>query len=85
MCTAANEDWAAWSEDEIFGQFNFLMMAAHGSTPTALAAMIWALKAHPDWQDMLIREVAEIGPGIDWQRMPIPKPKGGLPVTLHRV
>ncbi len=22
---------------------------------------------------------------LDWQRMPIPKPKGGLPVILHRL
>ncbi|WP_300059582.1 cytochrome P450 [uncultured Roseobacter sp.] len=25
------------------------------------------------------------GPAPEWQRMPIPKPKGGLPITLHRL
>lgn len=63
MCTATDEEGAAWSEDEVLDQFNFLMMAAHDTTATALTAMIWALGAHPDWQDVLIREVAEIGPG----------------------
>lgn len=31
------------------------------------------------------RRVALAGKAPDWQRMPIPKPKGGLPVILHRL
>jgi cytochrome P450 len=63
MCTATDDHGVSWSEDEILDQFNFLMMAAHDTTSTALTAMIWALGAHPDWQDVLIREVTELGPG----------------------
>ncbi|MFD1194699.1 cytochrome P450 [Seohaeicola saemankumensis] len=63
MCLAKDEDGKGWSEDEILDQFNFLMMAAHDTTSTALSTMIWALGAHPEWQDILAAEVAQIGDG----------------------
>jgi cytochrome P450 len=63
MCMATDENGKGWSEDEILDQFNFLMMAAHDTTSTALTAMIWALGAHPEWQDTLAAEVAQIGDG----------------------
>ncbi len=63
MCSATDEDGKGWSEDEILDQFNFLMMAAHDTTSTALSTMIWAIGAHPEWQDILAAEVAQIGDG----------------------
>lgn len=63
MCLATDEDGNGWNEDEILDQFNFLMMAAHDTTSTALSAVIWALGAHPEWQDILAAEVAQIGDG----------------------
>ena len=63
MCLAKDDDGKGWSEDEILDQFNFLMMAAHDTTSTALTTMIWALGAHPEWQDILASEVGQIGDG----------------------
>ena len=63
MCTATDEQGQSWSEEEILDQFNFLMMAAHDTTSTALTAMVWSLGAHPDWQDVLIGEVAALPSG----------------------
>ena len=61
MCIAKDENGAGWSDDEIIDQFNFLMMAAHDTTATALTAMIWALGAHPEWQDVLAQEIESLG------------------------
>jgi cytochrome P450 len=63
MCLATDEDGTGWSEDEILDQFNFLMMAAHDTTSTAITTMIWALGTYPEWQDVLAGEVAQIGDG----------------------
>lgn len=63
MCIATDDDGKGWSEDEILDQFNFLMMAAHDTTATALTAMIWALGKHPEWQDTLAAEVADLRDG----------------------
>jgi cytochrome P450 len=63
MCLATDEDGRGWSEDEILDQFNFLMMAAHDTTSTGLSTMIWVLGAHPEWQDILASELAQIGDG----------------------
>lgn len=64
MCLSTDEDGKGWSEDEILDQFNFLMMAAHDTTATALTTMIWALGAHPEWQEVLAAEYEEIGDAV---------------------
>ncbi len=63
MCLATDQNGKGWNEDEILDQFNFLMMAAHDTTSTALSTMIWALGAHPEWQDVLAVELSKIGDG----------------------
>ena len=66
MCAASDEDGRAWSEEEILDHFNFLMMAAHDTTASSLVKVIWALAAHPEWQDRLRMEVDALdGPADD--------------------
>ena len=57
MCRATDEDGSHWSDEEIVDHFNFLLMAAHDTTASALATLVWALGAHPGWQDRLVAEV----------------------------
>lgn len=63
MCRATDEDGKAWSDAEIVDHFNFLMMAAHDTTASALTAMVWALTTYPDWQERLRAEVDALGDG----------------------
>ena len=57
MCLAEDDTGAAWTEQEILDHFNFLMMAAHDTTAASLAKVIWALAAHPEWQDRVEAEI----------------------------
>ena len=57
MCLAEDDTGAAWTEEEILDHFNFLMMAAHDTTAASLTKAIWALAAHPDWQDRVEAEI----------------------------
>ncbi|WP_299845507.1 cytochrome P450 [uncultured Jannaschia sp.] len=57
MCRATDEDGTHWTDEEIVDHFNFLLMAAHDTTASALAALVWALGAHSEWQDRLVAEV----------------------------
>lgn len=60
MCRATDETGQAWTDQEIVDHFNFLMMAAHDTTASALTRMVEALCAHPDWQDRLAEECAAL-------------------------
>jgi len=63
MCRAQDEDGQFWSDEEIADHFNFLMMAAHDTTASALTTMAWALGTQPDWQERLALEVHHLGDG----------------------
>lgn len=63
MCRATDEDGKGWDDGEIVDHFNFLMMAAHDTTASALTAMVWALSENPEWQDRLAQEIADLGDG----------------------
>jgi cytochrome P450 len=63
MCHAKDEDGKGWSDQEIVEHFNFMMMAAHDTTASALTTMIWAITEHPQWQDRLLEEVAALPEG----------------------
>ena len=65
MCVAEDEDGRAWSDAEIVDHFNFLMMAAHDTTSTALTAMAWGLAEHPEWQERVAAEVAGVEGPLD--------------------
>ncbi|WP_102110175.1 cytochrome P450 [Oceaniglobus roseus] len=65
MYVATDAEGQGWSEDEILDQFNFLMMAAHDTTATALTTMAWALGAHPEWQEALAGEAEALNRPLD--------------------
>lgn len=61
LCRARSDDGSFFTEQEIIDHMNFLLMAAHDTTTSALTTMIWALAQYPEWQDSLRAEIAEIG------------------------
>ena len=65
MCAARDEDGQAWTDEEIVDHFNFLMMAAHDTTSTALTAMAWGLAEHPEWQERVTAEVDAVADPLD--------------------
>ncbi|WP_425072322.1 cytochrome P450 [Sagittula sp. S175] len=60
MCRATDDDGKGWTDQEIVDHFNFLLMAAHDTTASALTTMVQALCEHPDWQDRLADECAAV-------------------------
>ena len=61
LCHAESDEGRMLTDQEIVDHMNFLLMAAHDTTTSSLTTMIWALAAHPEWQERIRREVAEIG------------------------
>ena len=70
FCRAQSEDGAFFSDDEIVDHLNFLLMAAHDTTTSALTTMVWALAQYPEWQDAVRKEVMAIGANqLDYDAM----------------
>lgn len=61
FCRAESDDGAFFTDDEIVDHLNFLLMAAHDTTTSALSTMIWALAQYPDWQDAARAEILAVG------------------------
>jgi cytochrome P450 len=61
LCYAESDDGQMLSDQEIIDHMNFLLMAAHDTTTSSLTTMMWALAAHPEWQERLRKEITEIG------------------------
>jgi len=61
LCAARDEDGTGWTEQEIVDHLNFLMMAAHDTTTSALTTMVWALATRPEWQEAVRAEVLALG------------------------
>lgn len=61
LCRAESDDGRMFSDEEIIDHMNFLLMAAHDTTTSALTTMAWALASFPDWQETLRKEVRELG------------------------
>lgn len=61
LCRAESDDGRMFSDEEIIDHMNFLLMAAHDTTTSALTTMAWALASHPDWQETVRKEVREVG------------------------
>jgi cytochrome P450 len=61
LCRATHEDGALLSTQDIVDHMSFLMMAAHDTLTSSLTSFVGALAAHPQWQDRLRSEVADLG------------------------
>ena len=61
LCRAESDDGRMFSDEEIVDHMNFLLMAAHDTTTSALTTMAWALATYPDWQEAVRKEVLELG------------------------
>jgi cytochrome P450 len=57
LCRATDEDGNGYSDEEIIDHINFLMMAAHDTTTSALTSMTYALAKNPRWQERLWQEM----------------------------
>ena len=58
LCRAEDEDGNGYSDEDIIDHINFLMMAAHDTTTSALTSMMYVLAKYPMWQDKLWEEMA---------------------------
>ncbi|MBT3536129.1 MAG: cytochrome P450 [Rhodospirillaceae bacterium] len=61
FCKATSDDGAFFTDDDIVDHLNFLLMAAHDTTTSALTTMIWAMAQYPEWQDAMREEVLALG------------------------
>ena len=58
LCRAQDEDGNRYTDQEIVDHINFLMMAAHDTTTSALTSMTYALAKNPEWQERLWDEMS---------------------------
>ena len=63
ICRARTEEGGQFDDEEIVDHMNFLMMAAHDTTTSALSTMVHALIQHPEWQDKLREEARSLDSG----------------------
>jgi cytochrome P450 len=61
LCRATHEDGALLSTQDIVDHMSFLMMAAHDTLTSSLTSFVAALAAHPQWQEKLRNEIADLG------------------------
>jgi cytochrome P450 len=60
LCRATHEDGALLSEQDIIDHMSFLMMAAHDTLTSSLTSFVGELAAHPEWQNRLRNEIADL-------------------------
>jgi cytochrome P450 len=63
MCIARSEAGETFTDQEIINQMIFVMMAAHDTTTSTLAAMIYQTAKSPEWQDKMRLECKELNFG----------------------
>jgi cytochrome P450 len=63
LCHATTEDGRPLEVDEVVDHMIFLLLAAHDTTTATLTVMLWHLSQHPEWQQRLAEEAAELGGG----------------------
>jgi cytochrome P450 len=79
LCRATHEDGALLSTHDIVDHMSFLMMAAHDTLTSSLTSFVGELAAHPDWQQRLRDEVAQLG--LDADAPTTPEHLDALPLT----
>ncbi len=57
LAHARTESGEQLTVDEVVDHMIFLMLAAHDTTTSTLAVMLWQLALQPDWQDRVTAEV----------------------------
>jgi cytochrome P450 len=63
LCHATTDDGRPLAADEVVDHMIFLLLAAHDTTTSTLAVMLWELAQHPDWQQRVAAEVAMLDGG----------------------
>lgn len=63
MCRAHDEDGTGWSDEDIARHFNFLLMAAHDTTASALTSMAWGITGNRAVSDAMRAEAAGLPDG----------------------
>ncbi|MGJ7439464.1 cytochrome P450 [Aquipuribacter sp. MA13-6] len=58
---ATTESGTVLDVDEVVDHMIFLMLAAHDTTTSTLAVLLWQLALHPDRQDRVVEEVQALG------------------------
>ncbi len=67
LCRARSEAGERFSDGEISDHMIFLMLAAHDTTTSALAAMVHAFLMHPEWQERAHAELqVREGRALGW-------------------
>lgn len=61
LCQAVDEDGRRFRDDEIVDHMIFLLMAAHDTTTSTLATMVWELARRPQLQQAVRQEAAGLG------------------------
>ena len=61
LCRARMDDGRAFTDREIVDHLNFLLLAAHDTTTTALTTAMWALARYPEWQEAARAEADSLG------------------------
>jgi cytochrome P450 len=61
LCHATGDAGAPLPDDEVVDHMIFLLLAAHDTTTSTLAVMLWELARNPDWQDRVVDEVSVLG------------------------
>ena len=57
----STDDGTAFTDDEVVDHMVFLLMAAHDTSTITLCTMLWAMAAHPTWQQRARAESDAVG------------------------
>lgn len=60
LCHATTDDGAPLPDDEVVDHMIFLLLAAHDTTTSTLAVMLWELARDQDWQQRVVDEVGRL-------------------------
>ncbi len=71
ICRVEDEQGGHFSRQDIVDHIIFLMMAAHDTTTSSLSSIAFALAKHPEWQETIALEAAQLGRDrLNYEQMP---------------